>query len=423
MVEEMVKEGYKRIELGIIPDDWDVVPLEDKIGMVKSGKRLPKGHYVTKNITDHPYVRVIDMKMGGLITNDIMYVPDEVYPAIKNYRIYKNDIYISVAGTLGLIGRIPEYLDGANLTENANRITNITCDADYLMYWLMGNYIQEKIKSSQTLGAQPKLALYIIRSFPVPLPKQDEQAAIANSLKDIDSYIESLEKLIDKKKNIKQGTMQQLLTGKKRLPGFIGEWELKKIIDLCNYQNGRSLEKFFNNKDGFRVISIGNYSPNGKYIDNNCFISSAFNNEIFRYVLYKDDLTMILNDKTANGTIIGRVLLIDENNKYVFNQRTMKLKVKEFIDSKFLYYLINSDEIHNKIVGLAKPGTQIYVNTDDILQLELFIPNSKLEQEKLSRLFSCMDSEIESLEHKLEKYKNIKQGMMQELLTGRIRLI
>lgn len=138
-----------------IPDGWTVEKLEPKVGNVKSGKRLPKGYYVVDTHTNHPYIRVIDMRQGYVDTSDLRYVPEEAFSAIQNYRIYKDDIYISVAGTLGIVGQIPEHLDGANLTENANRVTNIKCNIKYLMYWLMGSIIQNTISQTQTLGAQP----------------------------------------------------------------------------------------------------------------------------------------------------------------------------------------------------------------------------------------------------------------------------
>ena len=130
-----MKSGYKMTEVGVIPEDWEVKELSS-ISEIKSGKRLPKGSLVTSSKTPYPYIRVIDMNMGYLNLSDIMYVPENVQPMISKYIISKNDIYISVAGTLGLVGKIPEGLDGANLTENANRITEIQCNRDYLMYYI-----------------------------------------------------------------------------------------------------------------------------------------------------------------------------------------------------------------------------------------------------------------------------------------------
>ena len=113
----MVIKDFDEIYGIEIPDSWNVEKLEPKVGNVKSGKRLPKGFYVTDMHTNHPYIRVIDMREGYVDTSELKYVPDEAFSAIQNYRIYKDDIYISVAGTLGIVGQIPAYLDGANLTE------------------------------------------------------------------------------------------------------------------------------------------------------------------------------------------------------------------------------------------------------------------------------------------------------------------
>jgi len=209
--------GYKRTEVGVIPKDWDVVPLSS-IALVTSGKRLPKGYSLTEQETPYPYIRVSDMRPGTVSLAEIKYVPEDVFPFIKNYRIYQDDIFISVAGTLGIVGQIPFELDGANLTENADRITNISCSQSFLLYIMMSPLIQTSIDSLQTVGAQPKLALTRIREFIIPLPPtKEEQTAIAGVLSDMDAEIEALEKRRAKLRAIKQGMMQELLTGRIRL--------------------------------------------------------------------------------------------------------------------------------------------------------------------------------------------------------------
>ena len=197
-------------------EDWEVKKLGE-IAKVKSGKRLPLCKSLTENQTSHPYIRILDMFNSGISIENIKYVPVDVFPFIKNYRIFKEDIYISVAGTLGLVGRIPDVLDGANLTENANKITDIKCNINYLLFILKSDLIQNKIDAERTLGAQPKLALTRIRNFEIPLPPPIEQTHIATILSDMDSEITSLQTKLAKYKNIKLGMMQNLLTGKIRL--------------------------------------------------------------------------------------------------------------------------------------------------------------------------------------------------------------
>src|ERR1700730_9123373 len=109
--------GFKRTEIGLIPDDWDLRSL-DAVAVVTSGKRLPKGHALVERPTPHPYIRVSDMRSGTVDSSEIRFVPEDVAPTIKRYRIFSDEIYISVAGTLGLVGIIPVQLSGANLTEN-----------------------------------------------------------------------------------------------------------------------------------------------------------------------------------------------------------------------------------------------------------------------------------------------------------------
>jgi len=201
------------------------------------------------------------------------------------------------------------------------------------------------------------------------------------------------------------------------------EWETVKLGDICTYQNGRALERYISNEGDYRVVSIGNYSTDGKYLKSESYISKKYKNEIKQYILNKNDLTMILNDKTSTGEILGRVLLIEENDSYIFNQRTMRLIVnKENVIPLYLYYKINSNHIHNKIFKMSKPGTQIYINTDDVINLKINIPNDIEEQRKIATVLSDMDDLIESLEKIIEKKKKIKQGTMQQLLTGEKRL-
>lgn len=199
------------------PKEGWVVKKVEEIAEVRSGKRLPLGKSLVDNETPHPYIRILDMKNGTVSLDDLRYVPEEVYPSIKNYRIFKDDIYISVAGTLGLIGSIPEELDGANLTENANRLTAIKCNIDYLTFVMKSNIIQDRIEGERTMGAQPKLALIRIRNFEISFPTLKEQDKIAKQLNDMDNEIQSLEQNLSKYQMLKQGMMQELLTGKTRL--------------------------------------------------------------------------------------------------------------------------------------------------------------------------------------------------------------
>jgi type I restriction enzyme, S subunit len=235
-----VRSGYKRTEVGVIPEDWEVRPIRE-IARVKGGKRLPLGAKLTEKPTAHPYIRVTDMKPGGVDDRRILFVPDAAYSAIQNYRIFTSDIFISVAGSIGITGVVPASLNGANLTENADRITEIETDRDYLLHALGAFRIQSLINGVRTAGAQPKLALNQIEAFKVALPpSKKEQARIAEALTDADALLASLDRLLAKKRDLKQAAMQQLLLGRRRLPGFSERWSIKRLGDVLSIHHGKN---------------------------------------------------------------------------------------------------------------------------------------------------------------------------------------
>ena len=384
---------YKQTEVGVIPEDWEVKTL-DCVGFVTSGKRLPLGSSLTTHETPHPYIRVTDMRPGTVSLADIMFVPSQVFPAIKRYRIFREDIFISVAGTLGIVGKVPQELDGANLTENADRITDITCSQDYLLHVLMSPLIQTTIDSLQTVGAQPKLALARIRKFVVPIPPTlAEQQAIAEALSDVDALTEDLEQLIAKKRQIKQGAMQELLTGKARLPGFSKEWESKRIGDILALKYGRSQRGLAVNGGTYPILGTGG--------------------EVGRTNEYLHD---------GPSVIIGRKGTIDipqyVDTPFWAIDTTYFSEISESANAMFLFYTFTSIDWYSYNEATGVPS----LNAKTVENIEIHLPHLA-EQTAIATVLSDMDGEITALEGKLVKARLVKQGMMQELLTGRIRLI
>jgi len=207
---------FKMTEVGDIPMEWEVKKISD-ICNVNGGKRLPKGYQLIDDKNKNPYIRVADMHNGGISLEDIKYVPNEAVNSIKNYTISKDDLFISVAGTLGIVGKVPECLDGANLTENADKLCDIKINKDFLMRVLQSDLIQKIIDSEKTSNAQPKLALTRIKEFLIPIPEKEEQEKIANILISVDTQIEEYENKKKKLEELKKGLMQKLLTGKIRV--------------------------------------------------------------------------------------------------------------------------------------------------------------------------------------------------------------
>lgn len=402
-----VKPGYKRTEIGAIPEDWDCIKLKD-VAKVKGGKRLPKGFGLIDTPNGYPYIRVSDMYSGGISIDDIHYVPDGAVPAIKNYRIYCDDIFISVAGTLGLVGKIPPELNGANLTENADRITEIQCDQGYLLYWLSFDIIQSSIASAMTVGAQPKLALGRIENFPLAIPySKTEQRAIAEALADVDALLAAQDRLIAKKRAIKQAAMQDLLTGRVRLPGFVRkpgykkaevgvipeDWGVRQLKDVAPLQRGFDLP--------FTRLRPGRFPV-------------VYSNGVLSY--HNKAIVKGPGVVTGRSGTIGVVHYVESD----FWPHNTTLWVTDFKgnDPKFIYYLYVALKLNRFSGGSGVPT----LNRNDVHAGAVVLPPLP-EQRAIAAVLSDMDAEIAALERRRAKTQALKQGMMQELLTGRVRLV
>ena len=174
-----------------IPENWCWCRL-GTIAAVLGGKRIPAGRKLTECNTGHVYIRVSDMTDGGVSTDRLLYVPEDIYPSISKYIINKADVFITVAGTIGRVGKIPDELDGANLTENADRLVLADVNQDWLIKVLQSGMIQEQIAEATTQVGQPKLAIARIERFLVPLPPLAEQQRIIQRIEDLLPLVKGL---------------------------------------------------------------------------------------------------------------------------------------------------------------------------------------------------------------------------------------
>ena len=196
-----------------------------------------------------------------------------------------------------------------------------------------------------------------------------------------------------------------------RFEGFTDDWEERKLSDVANHRGGTAIEKYFDKDGVYKVISIGSYGLNSQYVDQNI---RAISNEITDgRVVNSGELTMVLNDKTANGTIIGRSLLVEKDNEYVINQRTEIISPKENFDSNFAYTIINGP-FREKVKRIVQGGTQIYVNYPAVSNLNLELPKIE-EQKKIGSFFKQLDDTIALHQRKLDLLKEQKKGYLQKM--------
>lgn len=209
---------YKQSELGMIPVGWEVKKIKE-FANVKGGKRLPVNSDFIINQSNHPYIRVTDFLERTISIEDIKYISEEVHQKIRNYTIGKDDVYISIAGTVGISGVIPEELHNANLTENAAKICKITeeIDKDFLSIQINFELVQNEILTYIGAAVQPKLALFRIEKLQIKIPSNEEQKQITKILTTQDKKIETEQQNLAKLKEIKIGLMGDLLSGDVRV--------------------------------------------------------------------------------------------------------------------------------------------------------------------------------------------------------------
>ena len=257
--------------------------------------------------------------------------------------------------------------------------------------------------------------------MPICLPKMREQKHVGTFFRNLDHLITLHQRKLDKLGSIKKSYLSEMFPQegekkpKRRFKGFTDDWEKRKLGEIGKSTGGISIESEFSENGIYKVVSIGSYSENSIYNDQG--LRAVESDKTRDRVLNKGDITMILNDKTSSGNIIGRVLLIEESGIYVYNQRTERIEINtEKYDSLFIYEMLNAPEIREKIVKQSQGNTQIYVNWSVISSTEYYIPE-KEEQMKIGEFFHTLDHLITLHQRKLEKLKNIKQAYLNEMFV------
>ena len=410
----------KQTEIGLIPDDWEEKRLGD-VGEPCMCKRILKEQ--TSPTGDIPFYKI--GTFGGIPD---AYISRELFEHYKQQYSYpkKGTLLLSAAGTIGRVvvfdGK-DSYFQDSNIVWIENDETQVT--NDFLFYC----YSRMQWKTEEG-GIVSRLYNTNLKSTSFISPKSiEEQQRIAKALSDVDALISTTEKLLQKKKNIKQGTMQELLTGKKRLPGFaksnntkmteLGEipedWEVKKIKDFAKVYDGTHQTPHYV-EVGIPFYSVENVTANDFY--HTKFISEEEHKLLTSKVrIEKGDILM-----TRIGSI-GDCKYVDWEPNASFYVSLALIKCDMSVDARFISYYSHSlqfkEELERRSLVTAIPQK---INLGPISEIILLLP-SKEEQTAIANVLSSMDKEIETLNTKLEKYRNLKTAMMQQLLTGKIRLV
>lgn len=420
----MKETRFKQTEIGLIPEDWEVLSVgKDCTVKARIGwQGLTTSEYMLHG--KYGLITSTDIVNGKINWNSCSFVSKFRYEQDKNIIIKAGDILISKDGTIGKVGIVSEMPYPATLNSGVFVVRSKNQQLQYATALaFISPYFKDFIKRLTAGSTIIHLYQKDIVKFTYPVPKCiEEQNQIASALTSIDNLLLSLDKLIEKKRLIKQGAMQELLTGKKRLPGFTGEWvELKlgKLCDIFGRIGFRGYTKADLVKEGNGAISFSPSDINSNKINyNTCTYISYFKYEESPEIqVFNGDIIFC---KTAS---IGKCALV-ENLKEKATINPQFVVMKNFnCDNRFLYYRLIDESFQTKIKKIAG-GSTIPTMSQEKLKEETFVmPENVKEQKAISRILASMDKEIESLEGKKAKYEQIKQGMMQQLLTGKIRLI
>ena len=417
----MIETNFKHTDIGLIPHDWEVKTLEESAQRVSVGLATSVTQYYTR--TGVPMFRNLNIKENRLDDSDILFLEEAFANANPTKKIHKDDVLTVHTGYVGISCVVPEKYEGA-LTFTT-LITTTKRDAlspNYLSMYLNSNMGMNEVALLQAGGGRNNLNVNDFVNLRIPLPPTTaEQERIAEALSSIDCLISSLGEQIEKKRLIKQGVMQQLLTGKTRLNGFTGEWLKRHIWEVTIW------DKKFNGVEEYKqpetrkypyvlakeLLSMQDNKGNVVLLSTGSYCGWTTEERAGRFLCEGEVVTIPWGGVAIVKYTKGRFVTAD--NRLATSNNV------QLLSNKFLYLalLIRTDTLNSFYRGASIK----HPSMEDVLNLEIAFPPTIEEQNSIANILTSMDDEIAALEQKRDKYIAIKSGMMQQLLTGKIRLI
>lgn len=405
----MVSKGYKKTEIGIIPEDWELCSLEHDFDFYQNNTYARDCMNDISGIVRNIHYGDVLIKYGAILDCNkerIPFINHGISVKTGNRAVQSGDIIMADTAEDETVGKAVEVVNvGSKTIVSGLHTFFIRPHADLFAQRYLGYFINSSVYHDQLLphivGTKvSSISKKSLNETFVLRPGLPEQRRIAEALTDIDTLIANLEKLIAKKKAVKQGAMQKLLTGKKRLPGFSGEWVEKKLIELANFYDNLRVPVTECKRE---VGTVPYYGANG----------------IQGYVKgYTHDGEFVLIAEDGANSLSNYPIMYFNGKAWVNNHAHVIQGITGKASTRFLSYVLKTVDYFQILVG----GTRAKLNGSVAKEIIIKVPFEVSEQTAIASVLSDMDSEILDLEEKLSKYRNIKTGMMQTLLTGKIRL-
>ena len=395
-MQEKIRPGYKQSEIGVIPEDWSVQSLGSVVdqkapiryGVVQIGPHVADG------------VPIVPIKyVKEIASAELHRSAKSIEEKYSNSRVRGSDVLISVKGTIGRVGVVPEGFEGNIAREIARIRLRNEFSSKFVASQLESDETQRRILEAVVGTTRLEFSIAAVRSFSIAVPASlKEQTAIAEALADADARIAALEALLAKKRDLKQAAMQQLFTGKTRLPGFSGDWEVKRLGDIANISKGTQLHSTHLREGGSVPHYNGGTGPSG-YTD----------------LANTPAETVAISE---GGNSCGFVHFI--STPFWCGGHCYAL-VPIGVHNRWLYYGLKfrQAEIMGLRVGSGLPNVQ----KSSLANFKVQLPTDAEEQTAIAEVLSDMDTDLAALEAEADKARTIKQGMMQNLLTGKVRLV
>lgn len=423
-----VNPRYKKTEIGVIPEDWDVKPLGEVLVKARLG-----GNYANGDAeTSYPLMKMGNLARGNFDLTKVQYVATGVKPAAE-HRLARGDVLFNTRNTLDLVGKVAIWRDDlplAHYNSNLMRLEfkpDVICSNEYANLFLNTKGSVARLRALAT-GTTSVAAIYTrdLVGLSMAVPPANEQRAIAAALSDVDALLVGLDRLIAKKRDLKQAAMQQLLTGQTRLPGFQGGWDVKTLENFISPDRFAIVDGPFGSQ-----LKVDEYVQSGvpvfemehlrdQYITERierCITPRKFE-DLKRSAVYPGD---IIISKTGSLGKLG--LIPDHVERGLITSRLAKITLDPAkADRTFVFQCLLKLRLDGYWEKVSQGGTMQILGIGMLKSAP--IPNvSVSEQNAIATVLSDMDAELTTLGARRDKTRALKQAMMQELLTGRTRLV
>lgn len=411
-----LRTGYRSTELGLLPMEWQVEPLGKHASFRTGpfGSALHKSDYIRDGV---PVINPMHIVDGDILPSDTVTITQEAARNLAEFRLQPGEIVIGRRGDMGRCAVVRKQHAGYLCGTGSMIVRPLDIQPDFLQRLLSSHQAITAIKSASVGTTMVNLNQGTLSGLKIPYPPKAEQRAIAATLSDVDALIGALDKLIAKKRDLKQAAMQQLLTGQTRLPRFSGEWEVKKLACIGDFLKGRGVTRDQARSGDLPCVRYGEiYTTHADII-------RAFTSWISREVaasaikLKRGDILFAGSGETKEE--IGKCVAF-VNDREAYAGGDIVILRPRSADSTFLGYALNTPAVSRQKAHRGQGDSVVHISAAALSEIEVAVP-SIAEQTAIATVLLDMDAELTALQARRDKTRALKKGMMQELLTGRIR--